>query len=246
MGVLRVGVIEPSALNKVRLTWSEPVNAAAANTAGNYTFTGGLACTAAALVAGTGNTVSELTITGLTNGQTYQVTVANVQDSATSTAIISPNEKGSFIWREVGDNNLNGVVETGGNLERLDRMLTGDQLLGYNVLGGTPPDTVLPVITIISPAPNSNLGRNDVVTFTVTDNLTAFRRIVVTALYPDGSHEVVHNGDAFLPNYQHGSSTRTVIANGFQYTMCRVGGWTIGRNPTLVAYAIDTAGNEAA
>lgn len=243
MGVLRVGVIvpHPTTNNKIRLQWSENVNTPAATTAGNYTFTGGVTCSAAAMVAGT-NAQTDLTLSGLVNGTTYTVTVANVQDAATSTAIVSPNEKGAFIWRETGDNNLNGVVEVGGMITRANRNFTGDQLLGYNVLGKGA-DTELPIITNVSPTPGTNILPSQVISFDVTDNLNAFRRIVVTALYPSGLHEIVHNGDGFTSNYT--GSSRSNLSLGYHYSIIRTGGWTIGSNPTFLVYAIDTSGNEA-
>lgn len=104
-------------------------------------------------------------------------------------------------------------------------------------------DSTAPVISNITPAPGSNISPNQIVQFDVTDNI-AFRRIVITALYPNGLHEVIHNGDAFTANYAVGSG-RTNLVGGYRYTVIRNGGWTIGNNPTLLAYAIDTAGNEA-
>lgn len=133
MGVLRVNVIVPSASNKVRLRWSEPANAADAGTAGNYTVDGGVTVSAAVVVAGSDNREVDLTLTGLVNPTIYTVTVANVRDIASGTAIVPNNEQGKFIWGESGDTSLNGVVETGGMLIRRDRGLSGDQLLGYNI-----------------------------------------------------------------------------------------------------------------
>lgn len=246
MGVLRVGLIEPHPTdnNKVRVRWSEAVNAPGATTAGNYTFTGGVACSAAVMVAGTGNTQTDLTLTGLVNGTTYTMTVANVQDTATATAIVPPNDEGTFIWRAIGDNNLNGVVEQGGTIpQRANREFTGDQLLGYNVLGNGDADTTLPVVTIVSPAPSTNISGTTPLVFDVTDN-GAFRRIAVRLKFTGQNWEFVHDGDAFSPGYQ-ANSTRVAISGGFRYSVRKDGGWPVGQVPRLTVYAIDTGGNEA-
>lgn len=244
MGTLRVGLVEahPTTNNKIRLTFSEPTNNPAAETAGNYTFTGGLTCTNAVWVAGTFNTKVDLTLTGLINGTTYEVTVANVQDSASSTAIVNPNQKQSFIWREVGDSNLNGVVEQGGSITRSRRNFTGDQLLGYNVLGTR--DVTAPIISNVTPSNATNILKTQIVSFDVTDSESPFRRIIIKMFYDDGTWDLVWDGDAFGPKFQGASNVRTPIVQGYHFTILMDGGWKIGNNPHLTPYAIDTGGNE--
>lgn len=244
MGVLRVGLIEPHPTlnNRVRLTWSEAVNTPAATTAGNYTLSGGATCSAAAMVAGSGNTQTDLTLTGLALSTTYELTVANVQDAASSTAIVSPNEKGRFIWRESGDNNLNGVVHEGGMIpQRANRNFTGDQLLGYNVLGSR--DLTPPVISNVTPV-GANIQPTTVVGFDATDTESPFRRIIIKAHYVDGTWDLVWDGDQFGPKFQGASNTRVALSMGYRFTILKDGGWTVGNGLTLTPYAIDTGGNE--
>lgn len=247
MGTLRVNVIEPhpTTNNKVRVTFSEAVNVADAQTIGNYSVSGGVTVTAAAVVVGSPVTQSQvdLTLTGLANGTTYTITVINVRDQASSTAIISPNEQGKFIWREYGDTNLNGVVEQGGSVQHNTRLLTGDQLLGYNVLGSK--DITPPIISNVTPTSATNILKTQVVGFDVTDTESPFRRIIIKMFYDDGSWDLVWDGDAFGPKFQGASNTRTVILRGYHFTILKDGGWTIGNNPHLTCYAIDTGGNEA-
>lgn len=244
MGTLRVGLVEahPTTNNKIRLNWSEPANAADAGTTGNYSISGGPTVSAAVVVAGSNNGQVDLTLAGLTNGTTYIVTVINVRAIAGGVAIISPNEQQRFIWREVGDNNLNGVVETGGTIARANRNFIGDQLLGYNVLGNK--DITAPIITNVTPASAANILKTQVVSFDVTDSESPFRRIIVKMFYDDGTWDLVHDGDNFGPKFQGPSNTRTGISHGFHLTILMDGGWKIGNNPHLTPYAIDTGGNE--
>lgn len=246
MGTLRVNLIEPhpTTNNKVRLTFSEAVNVSDAQTSGNYSVSGGVTVSAAAVVTGSPVAQSQvdLTLSGLANGTTYTVTVINVRDQASSTAIISPNEQSKFIWREVGDTNLNGVVEQGGTLQPIVRTLTGDQLLGYNVLGSK--DITPPIITNVTPANLSNILKTTVVGFDATDTESPFRRIVIKMFYDDGTWDLVHDGDTFGPKFQNPSCTRVSISQGFRFTILMTGGWSIGNNPHLTPYAIDTGGNE--
>lgn len=245
MGVLIVSYVgrHPTDANKVRVIWSEPANAADAATFGNYSIDGGLTVSAAAVVVGSGNLMADLTLSAVPVMATlYTVTVVNVRDIATSTAIVAPNNDGKFL-SGTADVRLNGVPEFGGLILRTPRNLVGDRPLGYNVLGD-PKDTTAPQISNITPAPGSAIAPNQILGFDVTDNLNAFRRIVVTALYPTGLHEIVHNGDAFTANYSAGSS-RSNLAGGFHYNVIRTGGWIVGSNPTFLVYAIDTDGNEA-
>lgn len=107
---------------------------------------------------------------------------------------------------------------------------------------GASPDTTKPVVTVISPAPGTEIGPNDPLIFDVTDNVSSFRRIVVETLVASlGLNEVAHNGDTFRPTYAPRSS-RTAIVNGYRYTLYRAPCWP--GSPGLEVYAIDTAGNE--
>jgi hypothetical protein len=72
---------------KVAITFSEPVTAPTATTAGNYTLSGGATVSSAALSAD-GFTVT-LTTSALTPSSSYTVTVSNVKDNAGNTIVAS-------------------------------------------------------------------------------------------------------------------------------------------------------------
>lgn len=104
------------------------------------------------------------------------------------------------------------------------------------------PDSTAPVVSNISPAANTQLG-SAAVQFDVTDNLDLLRRVFVwidaTGL---PTTELAHNGTSFAKNYAAGSA-RTSIANGYHYSLVRVGGFP--SFPTISVDASDTTGNEA-
>lgn len=103
-------------------------------------------------------------------------------------------------------------------------------------------DTTAPVVSGVSPAPGSILPATDPVSFDITDDSGAFRRIVVMlTLGESGITEVVHDGTSFRGLYQL-SSLRTPIINGFHFDIYRTGGWT--STPTLQIVGIDRSGNE--
>lgn len=105
-----------------------------------------------------------------------------------------------------------------------------------------PTDITPPVVTPISPAPNTVIQPSQAITFAVTDE-TALATVVVYASFAGtDACEVVHNGVGFCPNYSTGS-VRTVIANGFSYQVRRFGGWPA--SPTITALPVDTSGNIA-
>lgn len=114
--------------------------------------------------------------------------------------------------------------------------------------GFTVNEPVLPVdyppqVSNVEPTVGTAIARTDPVFFDVTDDSGAFRRIIVTATFADGSSEVVHDGDNFAARYG-ATSTRDPILNGWRYRVRRTGGWPYG--PTIRAYAIDPEGNENA
>jgi hypothetical protein len=106
-----------------------------------------------------------------------------------------------------------------------------------------PPDSVAPVVGGVTPAPGTPISATTPVSFEVTDDQGAFRRVLV-GVELSGVVELVHDGDAFLGNYAGGGSTRNPIAGGFAYTILRDGGgWP--SSPTVRVWAIDLRGNEA-
>lgn len=106
---------------------------------------------------------------------------------------------------------------------------------------GPTPDTDPPVVSNVTPAAGVALARTDPIFFDVTDDASAFRRIIVVADFADGSSEVVHDGDNFAARYA-ATSGREPITDGFRYRIRRTGGWPYG--PSIRAFAIDVAGNE--
>lgn len=143
MGTLRVQhtARHPSDASKIRVTWSEPAVAADAGTAANYALSGAGSPTvsAAAVVAGTGNLQVDITASiPLQSGQLYMVTVSNVRDIATSTAIVANNNVGRMLTG-MADNGLNGVPHNGGLLMHQPPFRSGDKPLGYNVIASECP-----------------------------------------------------------------------------------------------------------
>jgi hypothetical protein len=105
------------------------------------------------------------------------------------------------------------------------------------------PDVLPPVISNFSPPVGTTIDTLQPVSFNVTDTGGAFRRIIVTAVYPrTGIEEVVHDGATFVGRYLT-ASQRSIIANGFSFSVMRAGGWP--SSPTIRVFAFDIAGNEA-
>lgn len=143
MGILRVQNVarHPSDAAKIRVTWSEPAVAADAGTAGNYALAGpgGLTISAATVVAGSGNLQVDLTASGaLISGSAYTVTVSNVRDIATNTAIV-PNNHEAVLLTGMADNGLNGVPHAGGLRAPVPPLRIGDKPMGYNVIASDCP-----------------------------------------------------------------------------------------------------------
>lgn len=105
-----------------------------------------------------------------------------------------------------------------------------------------PPDVVAPVVDNYDPPIGTAIARTTPIAFDVKDASGLFCIIMVTAKFPDGSHEVIHTGAAFATFYDL-NSDRSPIANGFRYTVTRRGGWSGA--PTIETFAIDSAGNES-
>lgn len=104
-----------------------------------------------------------------------------------------------------------------------------------------PPDVTAPAVADVVPAAGTPLQRTGAVAFTVSD-AGGLRAVLVLARYETDDYEVIHDGAAFAPKFA-GISSRSVVANGYRYTVRRRGGWPAG--PTITAIAIDNAGNEA-
>jgi hypothetical protein len=107
--------------------------------------------------------------------------------------------------------------------------------------------TNVPVVTNISPAPDTEIATTTIVQFSVTDAIdtggpAGFRRLIVHVHFGDGTEEIVHNGDNWGHRYG-GASARTAVIGGYTFTLQRAGGWK--SNPTFYVYGIDKDGNES-
>lgn len=104
---------------------------------------------------------------------------------------------------------------------------------------------VPPIVSNVTPVAGTAVTARTPVGLDVTDDSGVFRRIMLVASFPTlGLLEVVHDGDNFAPLYAGTGNTREAIANGFRYTALRRGGWPA--SPTLIPFAIDQEGAEAA
>lgn len=122
--------------------------------------------------------------------------------------------------------------------------------LGYSLLVPVPPppppppsDTAAPLVGNFSPAVGTPISKGTSISFDVTDDSGAFRKIFVVAFFPDtGVSELIHDGDGFRGFYA-ATSSRRAVTRGFRYTVLRGSGWPAA--PTIQTFAIDLAGNEA-
>ena len=100
-------------------------------------------------------------------------------------------------------------------------------------------DTTPPLIANLLPVPGAEVGRNEPITFDVTD-ADGFGRIMV--IVKQGLFEfLVHDGDSFVQGFTV-NSTRLPISNGYAYSVVPDSGWDIA--PTVRIFAVDAAGNE--
>ena len=93
-----------------------------------------------------------------------------------------------------------------------------------------------PVFTQVSPTAGSKIGKDEAVILTVTDtddNITL--AYLVASLDINEPAEVVHDNVSFRPKYNTITTSRSVIANGFQYSVLREGGWPA--TPTFSMFA---------
>ena len=128
-----------------------------------------------------------------------------------------------------------GLKEKSGDLSlTLDAIVLAAQ--GQNVVADSTP----PVITNFSPATGTNITNTQVLSFDITDN-TSLASVVLIASFPDGTVDLIHDGDTFRGKYTGSVNTRVAISGGYTYTIKRDGGW-IG-NPTLEFVPVDTSGN---
>lgn len=101
-------------------------------------------------------------------------------------------------------------------------------------------DATAPTIDNFSPLPGTPISRNEPISFDVTDASGLERAIIMVTI--SGITYVVHDGDKFRGEFSNFSS-RSVITDGFRYSIRRNGGWLAA--PTFEVAAYDTDGNEA-
>lgn len=103
-------------------------------------------------------------------------------------------------------------------------------------------DTTAPVVGGFSPAVGGAVSQTQGITFNITD-AAGFNRIVILAQFPNiKMYEVIHDGDAFAQRYPASvGNVKTVIANGFSFTVLREEGWPA--SPKLIPMGVDTSGN---
>lgn len=93
-------------------------------------------------------------------------------------------------------------------------------------------ETIVPVVTIVSPPPG-NISPDTAFVVEVTDNSGEFNIVVLDVTYPDGRSEAIYDGVDFKPFYRPRSSVQT-IPNGFRFSIRRTGGW-----PASPSFRID-------
>lgn len=102
------------------------------------------------------------------------------------------------------------------------------------------PDTTLPEIANFLPPAGTGIANDQAIQFDVTDE-SGVAAVVLLASFPDGSVEVVHDNIGFRGKYIGGVNTRASIANGYRFTVRRLGGWIA--SPTFEVLSVDTSGN---
>jgi hypothetical protein len=105
-----------------------------------------------------------------------------------------------------------------------------------------PPDIAPPSVSNFTPSGGENITKQTPIGFDVTDD-TGLAVVFIYAKYAKGeTWEVVHDGHSFSPLFA-GLSTREAIANGYRFSVRRVGGWP--SSPTIVPVPVDQFGNES-
>lgn len=100
-----------------------------------------------------------------------------------------------------------------------------------------------PVVTIVTALPPATTGTP--IVFTVVGQGFPIRRAWASIHFPGLIFdEVIHTGARFGVAYTGNTNTRVSIANGYQYTILRDGGWPV--LPLATSFdisAVDTVGN---
>jgi hypothetical protein len=131
----------------------------------------------------------------------------------------------------IPDGSINSNNGTMTNMEA-DDIFARSQFVG---------STAGPVVTNIVPNPGTTLTRSSPVQFDVLDDV-GFAAVLVYVSFPGRATELVHDSLNF--RFPYAASTRISISGGFRYVVRRTGGWP--GDPTFVAHAIDSEGNQNA
>lgn len=117
---------------------------------------------------------------------------------------------------------------------------SSDRFVGLSPIG-VPPESVPPVITVISPPEGTPVSPDTVIVVEVADNV----QVALSPLYaefPGGaSAEVVYNGTDLLAPYASFSTVVDIGNGGKRFSLRRSGGWPGDVNITFIP--TDTSGN---
>ncbi len=91
-----------------------------------------------------------------------------------------------------------------------------------------------PVITLVSPAPGTQISRITPFVVDITDT-AAFGYLVMVQMESGQVHEVAHDGTVFSSLYSAGS-TVDAVSGGYRVTLRRQGGWVSAPTFTVRAY----------
>lgn len=115
--------------------------------------------------------------------------------------------------------------------------------LGFAAGGAVPPPPVIAIISPTAAIPGTRgQAANTPIVFQVTDLTPDLQKVLVWVKIV-GREEtlMIHDGTNFLAPFDSTLSLRTVIANGFQYSVMIKGGWSNGF--ALNVQAFDSSGN---
>lgn len=127
----------------------------------------------------------------------------------------------------------------------LDRDSAGGGTVFARLVVGSTRDQTTPVLSNFSPAEGALLGKNDPVSFRVTDVLDGDEIVFVVQvavyLVSTDTTELAYGGDGFENKYS--TSTRVAYStNGYTFTLRRRGGWPTGGIRVKVR-VVDRGGN---
>lgn len=101
-----------------------------------------------------------------------------------------------------------------------------------------------PVVTLISPAEGA-IEPDSVIVIEVTDAQDFSALLLAMRCGAAGIYEVIHDGSSFAPAYTAAPNSFQVIANGWRYSLRRLGGWPPGVSFSTKVFAVDTKGSAA-